>query len=189
MSIDTVVEKYQLITTVADVFQLVGDATCTRWEELGRLDSKIHWSYGAEAEQLIAENVPNMLVYKAIAIKAGKRSQTIRKAYYTYKAFSPEQREKYNLAPYSVFQHASTCKNPEKVLQHYIDNRASVDEIEFVFPPTSENEALEKEFDQLGYSRIFYGVYREVWGLAPAIKKRIIGYINAIQRLINEANK
>ncbi len=183
------VEIYQSITTVPQLFQLVGEKVCARWEEMGRLDSKIHWQYGYEAEQLIAEGVPAMLVYKAIAQKAGKNSQTVRKAYYTYKAFTKEQREQFNLAPYSVFQHAATCKDPIKVLKHYVDHMASVDEIEFNFPPAAENEALEKEFDETGYSRIFYGIYREIWGIAPAIKKKIISYLDVIRRLIDEANK
>ena len=187
MSVE-VVDLYQL-TTVPQVFQLVGEDVCARWENLGNMDSKVHWAYGKEADDLISEGVPNMLVYKAIAIKAGKRSQTIRKAWYTWKQFTPEQREKYNLAPYSVFQHAATCKNPEKVLQHYIDNRASVDEVELVFPSAHENEALEKEFDELGFGRMFYGIYREVWGIDPKIKKKIISYLTVIQRLINEANE
>lgn len=184
-----VVSLYHTITTVPQVFDLVGDEVCARWETLGTMDSKVHWQYGAEAESLIAENVPALLVYKAIAIKAGKNSQTIRKAYYTYKAFTAEQRNKYNLAPYSVFKHAATCKDKEKVLQHYIDNRSSVDEIETVFPATPENEAMDTEFRKLDLPRMFYGIYREIWGIDPAKKKKVITYLAVIKRIIDEVNK
>jgi hypothetical protein len=86
----------QTILTVPQVYELVGDDVVRRWERLGDMDSKIHWQYGAEADALISEGVPSMLVYKAIAIKVGKSSQVIRKAYYTYTAFTKETRAKYD---------------------------------------------------------------------------------------------
>lgn len=183
----TVVEIYQPVTTVPQVFALVGEDVCLRWESLGQMDSKVHWAYGAEAEQLISENVPAGLVYKAIGIKAGKSSQTIRKAYYTFKAFTPEQRDQYALCPYSIFQHARTQKKPEKVLQHYINNRTSVDEIEALFP-VIENEELEKEFSTRGYPRMFYGIYREAWGIDPFFKARIEEHLTEIKNIFEQVN-
>lgn len=180
-----VVENYQSVKTVPQLFELVGEKTCARWEELGRLDSKIHWNYGIEADQLIAEGIHAMLVYKAIAIKAGKSSQTIRKAYYTYKAFTAEQREKYKLCPYSVFAHARTQKKPEVVLQYYLDNMASVDEVETVFP-VIEDEEFEKEFSSKGYPRMFYGIYREAYGIDPFLRARIEEHLQGIAEILKQ---
>jgi len=183
------VEKYQcLITTVPQVFQLVGEEVCARWERLGEIDSKTHWAYGMEAEALIAENVPAMIAYKAIAIKAGKRSQTIRKAYYTYKAFNDEQRKKYDLCPYSVFQIARSQDEPEKVLQEYIDKQASVDEIEISYPEITNRE-LENEFKARGYPRIFYGIYREIFGIDPFLKARVLEHLQDINEILEQVNK
>jgi len=189
MTDTSVVEKYQsFITTVPQVFALVGDEVCARWERLGEIDSKTHWAYGLEAEALIAENVPAMLAYKAIAIKAGKRSQTIRKAYYTFKSFTPEQRQKYELCPYSVFQIARTQNKPEEVLQEYIDKRASVDEMEISYPEVV-NDDLENEFKSRGYPRIFYGIYREIFGIEPFLKARVLEHLQGINEILEQVNK
>jgi hypothetical protein len=184
-----VVEKYHSeITTVPQVFALVGDDVCARWEKLGDLDSKIHWQYGQEAEALIAEGVPAMLVYKAIAIKSVKKSQTIRKSYYTFKAFTPEQRAKYELCPYSIFQIARTQEEPEKVLQEYINNRASVDEMEIVYPEIAD-KMFEAEFESRGYPRMFYSIYREIYLIDPFLKQRVIENLNEIEEIIKQVNK
>jgi len=75
--------------TVPALLELVGETTRAKWRAIGDMDSKIHWQYGAEADALISEGYPAMVVYKAIAIEAGKSSQTIRKAYYTFTSFTP----------------------------------------------------------------------------------------------------
>lgn len=177
-----------LVTTVPQVFALVGDEVCARWEALGQADSKIHWQYGAEAEALIAESIPAMLAYKAIAIKAGKRAVTIRQAYYTYIAFTDEQRAKYELCPYSVFRIARSQDDPEAVLKHYIDTRASVDEMEITYPENADKD-IENEFQRRGYPRIFYGIYREIWGVGDFLKARAIELMNELSEIIKEANK
>lgn len=174
--------------TVPQLFDMVGDDTTRRWEVLGQTDSKVHWAYGAEADALIAEGFAAMTVYKAIAIKAGKGSQTIRKAYYTYKAFDAQTREKYDLAPYSVFQHARTQKEPIKVLEHYIQNRASLDEIEKLYP-IIEDEEFEKYFNGQGYPRIFYGIAREIYGIDPFMKARVEEHLHDIRIILDEVNK
>ena len=178
----------QTIATVPQVYELVGDDVVRRWERLGDMDSKIHWQYGAEADALISEGVPSMLVYKAIAIKVGKSSQVIRKAYYTYKAFTKEMRDKYELCPYSVFQIARTHEQPEAVLIDYIENNASVDEIEVKYPVVTDKD-IEAEFTQRGYSRMFYGVYREIYFLDPFLKDRCEDCIREIEAILKEANK
>ena len=178
------------ITTVPQVFALVGDDVIAKWERLGEIDSKTHWAYGAEAEALIAEGVPAMLVYKAIAIKTGKRSETIRQAYYTFRAYTPAEREKYAAAPYSVFRHAKDTDDKISVLEHYINNRASVDEIETVFPAREAEDAdIEREFRALDMPRMFYGIYREIYGASPAVVKKVISYLRVLKRIIDEVNR
>lgn len=189
LTIDTTIGiKYQTVNTVPEVFALVGDEVCAKWEKLGDMDSKIHWQYGMEAEALIAEGVRAMLVYKAIAIKAGKSSETIKRAYYTFCAFTAEQRKQYDLAPYSVFRHAAQCDDPESVLRHYIDNRTSVDEVETVYPLEGGKE-IEAEFKALDYPRWAYGIFREIFGIDPAKKKKVLLYLAVIKRIIDEVNK
>ena len=183
------VQNNSQITTVPQVFALVGDDVIAKWERLGEIDSKTHWAYGAEAEALIAEGVPAMLVYKAIAIKTGKRSETIRQAYYTFRAYTPAEREKYAAAPYSVFRHAKDTDDKIAVLEHYINNRASVDEIETVFPAREAEEAdIEREFRALDMPRMFYGIYREIYGASPAVVKKVISYLRVLKRIIDEVN-
>ena len=115
------VQNTTALQSVGDVYQMVGEDICAKWEALGQTDSHVHWAYGAEADAIISEGVPAMLAYKAIAKKAGKRSETIRQAYYTYRAFTATQREQYDLCPYSVFRAAKNATAPLEVLQHYID--------------------------------------------------------------------
>jgi len=129
-----------------------------------------------------------MLAYKAIAIKAGKSSQTIRKAYYTFKAFTAEQRKQYDLCPYSVFQIARTQDDPEEVLKEYIDKRASVDELELSYPEIT-NKELEKEFKARGYPRIYYGIYREIYGIDEFLKNRVIEHLQGISEILEQVNK
>jgi len=173
--------------TVPQLFEAVGDAVTARWETLGITDDKIQWQYGKEADDLIPE-FPAGVVYKAIAIKTGKTSQTIRKCYYTYKAYTKEQREKYNLVPYAVFAHARLTDNKEEVLRHYLDKQSSVDEIENNFPVVEDVE-IEKEFKAQNLDRIFYGVFREVFGLDSFLKARVMEHIKEIQTIIRTANK
>ncbi|TXH59224.1 MAG: hypothetical protein E6Q97_00285 [Desulfurellales bacterium] len=175
------------VTTVPQVFALVGDDVVARWERLGEIDSKTHWAYGMEAEQLIAEGIGNMLVYKAIAIKTGKSAETIRQAYYTYKAFTDAERKQFEAAPYSVFRHAKDCEDKIAVLEHYINNQSSVDEIETIYP-TAPDDEIEKDFRALDMPRMFYGIYREIWGASVATRNKVIAYLRVIKRVIDEVN-
>lgn len=173
--------------TIADVYAAVGEKVCARWQALGETDSKIHWQYGAEADAIIPE-FPAMLVYKAIAKKAGRSSQTIRKAYYTYKAFDEATREKYHLVPYSIFQHAAGQNDPIAVLEHYVNNQASVDEVEAVFPEVVD-EGIFDEFKKTGLDRgMFYGIYREAWGMRIETRAKIMDLLNKIDELIKKEN-
>lgn len=174
--------------TINEIYTLVGEDVTSRWEALGQTDSDVHWAYGMEAEALIPE-FPNGLVYKAIAKKAGKSSQTIRKSYYTYKAFDKDIREKYKLCPYSIFQHARTQDDPEEVLKYYLDNRASVDEVEIQFPEGMEGEPIEEEFKRQGLDRaLFFGIFREIFGIDAFSRARVIEYLREIQEVIKKAN-
>ncbi len=175
------------IDTVPALLQAVGDDVQTRWETLGQADGKIHWAYGREADALISEGAKVGIVCKAIAIKAGKSFETIRKAYYTYKRFTDTQRDQFHLCPYSIFQHAATTKRPVEVLQYYLDNRTSVEEIETVFPPMMDD--VQKAFVTSGYPRIFYGVYREIYGLDELKRREAQGHIDALNKIIQEANQ
>ena len=135
------------------------------WESLGQQDSNIHWEYGKHADALIRNGVPNMIAYTAIGRKAGRTSQTIRKAYYTYKAFPDAIREQYHLVPYSVFKHARACEAPEEVLQYYVDEAGcSIDEVEAVFPLTETGDER-SEFIKSEFPRYLYGAYRQMIGL------------------------
>lgn len=174
--------------TVPQLLDMVGDNVRAKWRAIGDMDSKIHWQYGAEADALISEGYPAMVVYKAIAIEAGKSSQTVRKAYCTYASFTADQRKKYELCPYSVFAHARTQKEPESVLQYYLDNRASVDEIEAVYPENSGDE-FDVYFNVLGYPRIYYGIMREAYGLPQEKIEKIAVLLDGITKIINEAYK
>lgn len=173
--------------TVPQLYQAVGEEVTARWEALGQTDDKIQWQYGKEADDLIPE-FPAMTVYKAIAIKTGKTSQTIRKAYYTYKAYTNEQREKFHLAPYSVFAHARMVDDKEAVLQYYVDHQSTPDEIEEKYPIV-DNKEIEAEFKRYNIDRIFYSVFREVFGLDVISKAQVIEHIKGIQNIIREANE
>jgi len=175
------------VKTVSGLFSVVGDEVRNRWQVLGETDSKVHWAYGAECDALISEGAKSGLVYKAIAIAAGKDSQTIRKAFYTFKAYTFEQREKYHAAPYSVFQQARTQEDPIAVLEHYVNKQASVDEIMAVYP-----EVVDKEFDEYfkskGYPRIFYGIERELWGVSEIWKQEADEHLKALREIIEKVN-
>lgn len=175
--------------TIPQLYQIVGEQRCAKWQALGDMDSKVHWAYGAEAAELIDEGFAAMTVYKAIGIKAGRSSETIRKAYYTFKSFTAATREKYNLCPYSVFDHARHCDNPISVLEHYVSNQSSVDEIELVFQPADGDAEFESDFNRTGYPRIFYGIYREIYGLAPNIRKQVETRLQEINEIIRKANE
>lgn len=140
----------------------------SRWEALGQADGNIQWQYGREASALIDNGVPAMLVYSAIGKKAGVTSQTVRKAYYTWRAFPDAVREQYHLVPYTVFRHARACDNPEEVLQYYVDEGGpSVDEIEQVFPLTEEAQETVSEFP-----RYAVGIWRRMVGLPVDARER-----------------
>lgn len=173
--------------TIPQLYQAVGEKVIARWEALGQTDDKIQWQYGAEADALIPE-FPAMTVYAAIAKKAGKTSQTIRKAYYVFRAYSKEQKEKYNLVPYSVFAHARKMDNREDVLKYYVDHQSTPDEIEEKYPDIEDAE-IEEEFNRFGLDRIFYSVFREIWGLAPAQKSRVMELVKEIQDIIRKASQ
>lgn len=172
--------------TTTEIYKLVGEKVTARWVALGQIDSDTHWAYGREAEALIPE-FPAMVVYAAIAKKAGKKSETIRRAYYTYKKFDEATREKYNLAPYSVFRHAATQPDPEAVLKHYIEKNCSVDEIEAVFQDENNGDLFEEYFRSSGYDRIFYGVFREVYGTGRV--SEVKQHVDAIVQIIKEVNE
>lgn len=173
--------------TVPQLLEVVGDKVIARWEALGQTDDKIQWQYGAEVDALVPE-FPAMTVYKAIAIKTGRTSQTIRKAYYVYKAYPAELREKYNVVPYSVFVHARMTTDKEAVLKYYTEHQSTPDEIEEKFP-IADNEEIENEFTRYGLDRIFYSVFREVFGLDPFLKSRVVELVKEIQDIIRSANK
>ena len=185
--VSVTVVKTTTRVTVPQLYQAVGEERVARWQTLGIADDKIQWQYGAECEEIIPE-FPAMLVYKAIAIATGKSSQTIRKAYATYKAYTKEQREKYNLVPYSVFAHARMTEDKEAVLDYYIEHQSTPDEIEEKFPIV-DNKEIEADFKKTGVDRIFYSVYREIYGLDVISKSLAIEYIKKLQEIIREANK
>jgi len=171
--------------TVSQIWAMVGEDTCSRWEALGDTAGKVHWAYGSEAEALIVEGFPAMQVYKAIAIKAGVGAQVIRKAYRTYEAIPEEIREKYQALSYSVFQFAVTQEDPFKVLDYALKHRSSVDELEAVFRKPSE-DPREKEFESLGYPRYFWGIWREVAGCPKKIVDEVTSHLDAIHKIIKE---
>ena len=182
----TVVVENTTPQTVPQLIDAVGERTVARWQTLGLTDDKIQWQYGAECAALIPKYSP-MLVYKAIAIHTGKTTQTIRKAYYTYKAFDEATREKYNLVPYAVFAHARLADDKEAILKYYMDHQSTPDEIAEKYPVTADPD-IEKEFQEVGVDRTFYSIFREIFGLDTITKSLIIEHIKKIQELIREAN-
>ena len=175
------------IDTVPALLQIVGDDVQARWETLGQAAATPHRAYGREAAAPTGAGARVGILCHPTPIKAGKSFETIRKAYYTYKRFTDEQREQFHLCPYSIFQHASTTKRPVDVLQYYLDNRTSVEEIETVFPPMMDD--VQKAFVNSGYPRIFYGVYREIYGLDDVKKREAQEHIDALNKIIQEANQ
>lgn len=158
--------------TVSRVYQYVGEHTINRWVALGETDTKIHWAYGREANDLIDKGIPAMVVYLAIGRKAGKSSQTIRKSYYTFKTFTDAQREEFCHVPYSVFQHARTCDDPEAVLQYYTDEQnCTVDEVEAVFRQGEDVEFI-NEFKRSDFPQYLVGAYRRLMGLPEPKRER-----------------
>lgn len=151
--------------TINAVYETFPEATA-QWEAIGGEDSRIQWFYGKESNKLIKNGVPAMIAYSAIGRKAGVNSQTIRKAFYTWRAFDEATQEEYHLAPYAVFNHARRCDNPEKVLQYYVDENAKggcgIDEIEAVFPLDKEDDS---EFEKTGLPRWAYGFIRQLAGM------------------------
>jgi hypothetical protein len=182
------VDVYQF--TVPQLLEAVGDEVITRWESLAETETKIQWAYGREADALIPE-FPAMIVYKAIAVKTGKSAESIRKYYYTYKAFTDAEREKYEVIPYSFFAHARLYKAPIEVLDYCMDKRASLDEIERVFPVTEYegDKEFDRDFTAQGFSRIFYGVWREIYAADPFLKARAVESIKELEAIIKELNK
>lgn len=173
--------------TVSEIWEIAGEAACNRWEALGQTASKVNWAYGAEAEALIVEGMPAMQVYKAIAIKAGVSSQTVRKSYNVYMAFGEAVRRKYELCPYSAFRIAHGQKDPEEVLKYYQDRRCSIDELKEVFPPMNDvNGGKHKRFVSSGYPRYFWGILREVYG-SPR-EREALEHLDALARIIKELN-
>ncbi len=177
------------IATVPALLEFVGDTVQNRWVAIGQTDSKVHWRYGWEAEQLISEGARVGVVCKAIAVKAGKSSETIRKAFYTYTSFTAEERKQYDLCPYSIFQHARTQEKPLEVLQYYIDHQASVDEIETVYPEISKDAEFDKYFVGTKLPRIFYGIERELYGIDPIWKQEADEHIKALNEIIQKVNE
>jgi hypothetical protein len=177
------------ITTVPALLAMVGEATCNRWVAIGQTDSKVHWQYGKEAEALISEGARVGVVCKAIAVKAGRSSETVRKAYYTYTSFTEAERKQYDLCPYSIFQHARTQEKPLEVLQYYIDNQASVDEVETVYPPIGDDKEFDTYFNATKYPRYFYGICRELYGIDPIWKQEADEHLKALNEIIKQVNK
>lgn len=190
LKVDSTQRHLSDIETVPALLEAVGQALVNRWILMGQADTKIHWQYGAEAEALISEGARVGVVCKAIAITAGKSFETIRKAYYTYISFTPEERSKYDLCPYSIFQHARTQKEPLKVLEYYIDHKqTSVEEIEALYPAVEGEDEFEKYFTSLKYPRYFYRICQELYGIDPIWKQEADGHIQALVEIIERANK
>jgi len=185
---NTLIQHLSQIDTVPALLNAVGEETCNRWVALGQTDSKIHWAYGREVDALVSEGAKVGIVCKAIAVKAGKDSQTIRKAWYTFKSYTDEERKEYDLAPYSVFQQARTQENKIEVLKYYIENRASVDEILVKFPEVEDKE-FDAYFKSTNLPRIFYSIERELWGIDPVWKQEADGHIKSLREIIEKFNK
>lgn len=177
------------ITTVPALLAAVGDDTCNRWVAIGQTDSKVHWQYGREAEALISEGARVGVVCKAIAIKAGRSFETIRKAYYTFTSFTDAERKEYDLCPYSVFQHARTQEKPVEVLKYYIEHQSSVDEIEAVYPEIGADAEFDKYFTATKLPRIFYGIERELYGADPLWKNEADEHIRQLAEIIRKVNE
>jgi len=132
----------------------------------------------------VVMQVPSMLVYVAIGRKAGKSAETIRKSFYTWRAYTGAQREEYHLAPYSVFDHARMCEKPEEVLQYYIAEQCGFDEIKAAFRAGEE----EKEFPYSDFPRYLAGAYRQMLGWKTENRKRGEELLDEFEKLRKAEN-
>ena len=65
-----------------------------------------------------------------------------------------------------------------------------MDEIETVYPARNEEDAeADREFRAYDLPRMFFGIYREIYGVKPAIKNKVISYLKVINRIIKAVNK
>lgn len=168
--------------SVARVFEAFPDAVA-RWDALESVGSDFHWSLGREANYLVENGVPAMTAYAAIGRRTGVKSQTVRKAYYTWRAFPDSVREEYHTVPYSVFRHAARYENPEEVLEYYVaEGGVSVEEIEQVFRIGEQDDEIEKP----AFPRYVVGIVRRMLGLPPQKRQTAEALLRDLIALIEE---
>lgn len=158
--------------TVSKIYDYAGEPALLRWSTLGQMDSEVHVAYGREAKALIDKELPAMLVYVAIAKKAGVSAETIRKSYYTFHFFTDAVREQYCQVPYSIFEHARRCDDPIEVLDAYLDgqkgNGISVDEVKATHP--ADEDPPEPAYGT--FPKYLTGAYRNMQGWTAAHRQR-----------------
>lgn len=156
-------------------------------EELAKLDASgtaadnIHWYWGSVAADWISRGMPKMLVYAAIGKRVGRAASTIAQCYYTFISFGRDETDE--RVPYSVYNHARQWHEPDEVIQYYLDNRCSVDEIETVFRISEPDEERE-QFAKTGLPRMFVGVWRAMVGLPAEKRERAIALLREVLEVI-----
>jgi hypothetical protein len=169
--------------TVTDIFRAVGDDIINKWVAIGNQHGKVHIAFGQAAAELIPE-FPAMLVYRAIAIKAGVSESVVRRSHYTVRDIAPELWQKYHMLSYSIFQHAAACGEPEKVLQYAMENEASVRDVEATFPLSDPPEE-DADWTARKYPPYFYGIWRELRGRDAATREYVIARMDEILFVIS----
>lgn len=161
--------------TIDRIYQSVPESDLQELEESGTAADNIHWLWGRKAAEWIRRGLPSMWVYAAVAKKVGRSSVTIRQCYYTFKAFQDIEFDE--RVPYSVYNHARQWSDPDEVINYYMEQRCSVDEVETVFR-ISETEDEREQFAQTNLPRFLVGAWREMYGLPKEKYDNALNYLN-----------
>jgi hypothetical protein len=151
-------------------------------EATGTASDNINWYWGRKAEEFITRGLPKMTVYMAIARMVGRSATTVRNSYYTWKSFDAGDREEYFTAPWSVFNHARQCDDPDAVLEYQRTEAAGVDEIEAQFPITAKTDETYRQNVPawaMPIYRRFEGLKEEVRDHAQTLLNELIGILEA----------
>lgn len=159
--------------SVDRIYQSVPESDLLELDASGTAADNIHWLWGRKAAEWIRRGLPSMYVYAAIAKKVGRSAVTIRQCYYTYKAFQDVEYDE--RVPYSVYNHARQWNDPDAVINYYIENHCSVDEVEAVFRVSDSDD---EQFTNTNLPRFLVGAWREMRGLPRDKYSNAMNYLN-----------
>ena len=167
--------------TIERVYRGMTDAELNELEASGQAVDNVHLYWGRAVAERIAAGVPAMYAYAAIAKKVGRGKSTIAQCYYTWKTFRDVELDE--RVPYSVLNHARQWEDPDEVIDYYLEQRCSVDEVEAVFR-VREGEEERELFRQSNLPRFLVGAWREAWGLPREQYEQAIGKLNEFLEIV-----